>query len=164
MTLVESFEAAVGQLAEQAEFHGVEIVIAAARRHGRTTDLRLVIDRPGGVDLVLCGRVSTALNAALAERPETYSLAVESAGLDRPLVRPADYDRFRGSRVRVVTNLPIGGAKTHRGQLLGLSDGQVRLRTIDGERDLPFATIKSACIEYDFRADLAREKRGRKAP
>lgn len=87
---------------------------------------------------------------------------MESAGLERPLLRPVDYERFAGRRARVVTSLPIAGAKTHRGVLRGLHGENVALETATGELLLPVATIKSANLEYDPRVDFQRDKRERK--
>ena len=53
-----------------------------------------MIDRPDGVDLALCEKIAGRLNAALRERDDLYTLQVESAGLDRPLVHEHDFERF----------------------------------------------------------------------
>ncbi|MGH7737446.1 MAG: ribosome maturation factor RimP [Candidatus Tyrphobacter sp.] len=124
--------------------------------------LFVTIDRPGGADLVLCERVAQRINALLGVIDAAYELSVESAGLERPLVRPTDYERFAGSRVRVVTSLLVGGAKTHRGILRGLRGENVLLETKGGDVLLPHATIKAANLEFDPRADLTAEKRERK--
>jgi ribosome maturation factor RimP len=141
----------------------VEIVTHSARSRGRTTELRVTIDKPGGVDLATCERIAARINDALDAVEIPYSLEVESAGLERPLVRPNDYERFAGKRARVVTSLQIAGNKTHRGTLVGLRGETVILATESGELPLPLATIKSANLEYDPRADLQRHKRERKA-
>ena len=74
----------------------------------------------------------------------------------------ADYERFAGKRARIVTTLLVNGGKTHRGTLRGLRGETVILETESGELPLPVATIKSANLEYDPRADLQRNKRERK--
>lgn len=158
----EAFERAALGLPYEEAFHDVEIVGARAQRHGRTTLLTLTIDRPGGVDLALCGALAARIDAALAEFDEPYTLEVESAGLERPLLRPADYERFRDRNVRVLTTLPIAGAKTHRGKLAGVRGGAVLLTSGEAELPIPFEMIKSANVEYDPRADLARDKRERR--
>jgi ribosome maturation factor RimP len=163
-SLVEAFERVTSGLALRPDFHNVEIVAARSRRAGRSTALVLVIDAPGGVDVDLCGRVAALVNSALDERPEPDTLEVESPGLDRPLVRPADYERFRGARVRVVTTLPVEGAKTHRGTLLGLRGGAALLETERGELPLPLEMIKTANLDVDIRADLSRDKKERRRP
>ncbi|MBV8433452.1 MAG: hypothetical protein JO029_04125, partial [Candidatus Eremiobacteraeota bacterium] len=142
---------------------GVEILAHRARPARGAIEFRVTIDRAGGVDVRLCERIASRLNAQLETIDAPYTLEVESAGLERPLVRPADYERFRGSRVRVVTNLTVNGGKTHRGVLRGLRGEAVILETERGELPLPLATIKSANLEYDPRADLQRDKRERKA-
>ena len=146
------------------DFQRIEIVAARSRLAGRSTALVLVIDMPGGVDVDLCGRVAACINSALDERPEAYTLEVESPGLDRPLLRPADYERFSGAQVRVVTTLPVEGAKTHRGKLLGVRGGAALIGTERGELPLPFEMIKTANLDVDIRADLNRDKKERRRP
>ena len=158
MGLVETFERAALGVPHDPAFAGVEIVASTSRRQGRVTVLSLVSDRPGGVDVGLCERIAGTLNAALDAETDPYTLEVESPGLDRPLTRAADYDRFRDSAVRILTTLAIEGAKTHRGTLLGVRETNVILRTPKGELPLPLALIKSANLEYDIRSDLRREK------
>jgi ribosome maturation factor RimP len=141
---------------------GVEIVAHGARLSRGTTALHVTIDKRGGVDLQLCERIASRINAHLEPFDLPYTLEVQSAGLERPLVRAEDYERFAGSRVRIVTSLLVNGGKTHRGTLRGLRAETVILDTAGGELPLPMATIKSAHLEYDPRADLQRDKRQRK--
>ncbi|HZV77457.1 MAG TPA: hypothetical protein VFF63_06850, partial [Candidatus Babeliales bacterium] len=117
---------------------------------------------PGGADLQLCERVAARLNANLAGLEAEYTLEVESAGLDRPLLRPADYERFAGERARIVTSLIVNGGKTHRGTLRGLRGETVVVETEHGRLLLPLAAIKAANLEYDPRMDLKRDKLQRK--
>ena len=126
------------------------------------TTFTVTIDKEGGVDLATCERIAARINDALELFEDPYSLEVESAGLERPLVRPHDYERFAGKKAKIVTSLMIQGNKTHRGTLVGLRGETVILATDKGELPLPVATIKSANLEYDPRADLTRDKRERK--
>lgn len=160
--LGDAFARVAGSLPHEREFAGIEIVSTSAQRHGDETELTLTIDRPQGVDLALCGRVSARINAALEAFTDPYTLEVRSAGLDRPLLHPADYERFIGKNVRVQTSLTINAAKTHRGRLAGVRGANVILETERGELPLPIETIRSANVEFDFRADLQRDKRARK--
>ena len=157
-----AFEREVDAIACDASYPGLEIVGRRARSVGRTTAFGLTIDRPGGADLALCERIAARLNATLETCGGPYTLEVESAGLERPLVRPADYTRFAGRRVRVVTTLSVNGSKTHRGTLRGVRTAAVILETDGGELPLPIDTIKSAHLEYDPREDLQRNKQLRK--
>ena len=156
------FEREVDAIANDASYPGLEIVGRRARSAGKTTAFGLTIDRPGGADLDLCERIAARLNATLEASGAPYTLEVESAGLERPLVRPADYTRFAGRRARIVTTLSVNGSKTHRGTLRGVRAAAVILETGDGMLPLPIETIKSAHLEYDAREDFQRNKQQRK--
>ena len=157
-----AFERELDAIARDGSFPNIEIVTHEARQSRGATAFVVTIDLPGGVDVSLCERVATRINASLESFDAAYSLEVESAGLERPLVRPADYERFAGERARVVTSLLVNGGKTHRGTLRGLRGETVILETENGELPLPIATIKSANLEYDPRVDLQRDKLQRK--
>lgn len=162
VTLVEAFEEAARALPFEDAFREIEIVAQRAKRVGRSTALGLTVDRPGGVDLELCGRIAARLSDALADEPEEYTLEVESAGIDRPLLLPNDYERFRDQNVLVKTSLPIKSEYTHRGRLLGLRGNAVVLEQRTGELLVPLEMVKSANVEYDYRADLRRAKHERR--
>jgi len=157
-----AFERELDAIVHDADFAGLEIVAQYARPRRGATTLSVTIDRPGGADLRLCERVASRLNAQLARLDGSYTLQVESAGLDRPLVRAGDYERFSGERVRIVTTLSVNGGKTHRGTLRGLRGETVVVQTECGQLLLPMAAIKTANLEYDARADLRRDKLQRK--
>lgn len=156
---VEAFERVVHALPHQPEFRGVEIVAVHARPARHETALAVTIDREGGVDVVTCERVAARINAALDAFADPYTLEVSSAGLNRPLTKPGDYERFAGRDARVITTLAINNAKTHRGVLGGVRGTNVILQTGNAtELPIPLAVIKSANLEYDTRADLQRAK------
>lgn len=161
-TLLDEFDRAVHDIEHDSRFAGVEIVTHTARRGRQTAQLSITIDREGGVDLKTCERIAATINARLDEFDSPYTLEVESAGLNRPLTKPGDYDRFSGRDAKVVTNLTVNGNKTHRGILRGVRGTNVILETPKGELPLPLATIERANLEYDVRADLKRDKKERK--
>jgi ribosome maturation factor RimP len=161
--LTDLFEREIDAITHERSSSGVEIVTHAAHTRRGMTSLTVTIDKDGGVDLATCERIAARINRALDTIDLPYSLEVESAGLERPLIRPNDYERFAGKRARIVTSLSIAGGKTHRGTLVGLRGETVILATENGELPLPLPTIKSANLEYDPRADLQRDKRERKA-
>ena len=161
LTLVQAFERAVEAIAHDVQF-GVEVVQHAARRGRHTTALSLTIDRDGGIDLKTCERIAAAINSRLDAYEDRYTLEVESAGLNRPLTKPGDYERFAGRDAKIVTSLLVQGGKTHRGVLRGVRGTNVILETPKGELPLPLATIERANLEYDIRSDLKRDKRERK--
>lgn len=160
--MAQRFEATTAELTFDEQFSNVEISHCSAKRAGRTTVLDVMIDRPNGVDLALCERLAAHINAALATETEPYTLQVESAGLDRPLVKLADFERFRERAVKIQTTVAVDGAKTHRGRLCGVRGADVILETTTGERALPLNALRAANLTYDVRADLTRDKRERR--
>jgi ribosome maturation factor RimP len=161
-TIAAAFERELEAMVHDAAYRGLEIVQHRAQPERGAITLRVTIDRPGGADLALCERVATRLNASLAGLEGAYLLEVESAGLDRPLLRREDYERFSGERVRIVTSLTVNGGKTHRGVLRGLRGETAVLETERGELLLPMAAIKTTHLEYDPRTDFKRDKLQRK--
>ncbi|HYL26804.1 MAG TPA: ribosome maturation factor RimP [Candidatus Nitrosotalea sp.] len=162
VTIAAAFERELDAIVHDAAFSGLEIVTHRVQPARGSTTLSVTIDRAGGADLALCERVAARLNALLGSLDAPYALEVESAGLERPLLRPADYERFAGERTRIVTSLTVNGGKTHRGVLRGLRGETVVVETERGELLLPIAAIKTANLEYDPRADLRRDKLERK--
>ncbi len=159
-----AFERELDAIAHDRSLGEVEIVGHRSRVSRGSTAFGVTLDRAGGVDIGLCELVAARINATLEPFDAQYTLEVESAGLERPLVRPGDYERFAGKRAKVLTSLTVHGSKTHRGVLRGVRGDAVILETESGELPLPIATIKSANLEYDPRADLQRDKRERKKP
>ncbi|MBI1244696.1 MAG: ribosome maturation factor RimP [Alphaproteobacteria bacterium] len=94
-----------------------------------------------------CENLSRALSAKLdVEDPiaSQYILEVSSPGIDRPLVRPADFDRFAGHAAKVETRAPLDGRKRFSGRLAGIADGRVRIETQEGTAEVPLAEIARA--------------------
>jgi ribosome maturation factor RimP len=82
-----------------------------------------------------CTEISRTVSALLDVEdplPTAYTLEVSSPGIDRPLVRAKDYERFAGFEARVETTAPIAGRKRFRGTILGLAGHAVRLKPVDG--------------------------------
>jgi ribosome maturation factor RimP len=100
--------------------------------------LRLFIDRPEGVDLDLCERVTHHLRDLL----EDYSLEVSSPGLDRPLTKPEHFRRFLGRRVRVRTRDAIEGQRSFTGRLTAADERSVRLEAGAGPVEIPLEGIR----------------------
>ena len=164
--LADAFDEIVDALVQERDFAGLEVVASKAQRNRDGLALSVMVDRiepNAGVDIATCERVAARINAALETFSEHYTLEVESAGLDRPLVKPADYERFREQNVRIVSTLAIRGAKTHRGRLRGVQGRNVVLLTDTGDLLIPLEIIKSANVEFDIRNDLARAKRAKHA-
>ncbi|MEW6119484.1 MAG: ribosome maturation factor RimP [Pseudomonadota bacterium] len=108
---------------------GYELVML--ERAGRGL-LRIFIDKPGGVTIDDCVTVSNHLTHWFTVENIDYDrLEVSSPGLDRPLVRPQDYERFAGERVTLKLRVPMENRRKLVGQLIGLEGDAVKL-TVDG--------------------------------
>nr|AKQ70959.1 ribosome maturation protein RimP [bacterium enrichment culture] len=107
--------------------------------------VRVFIDKPNGVDVEDCARVSHQLTRLFAvENVDFDRLEVSSPGLDRPLKKPADFVRFEGAEAELKLREPIDNAKKLKGILRGCDDGAVRVETAAGVRSVPLAGIDRA--------------------
>ena len=112
-------------------------------REGSERYLRLYIEKEGGVDIDDCEKIHRAIDPILDEKdpiPESYHFEVSSAGLERALKRPGDFERFMGSPVLVKLYRPRNGLKEIPGILRGYEDGKVTVEagkeTITFEKSL----------------------------
>ena len=135
-------------IAPAIEAMGYDIVrvVLSGRRRPR---LQIMAERKDGAGMVVddCVAVSRAASAILdVEDPISgpYELEVSSPGIDRPLTRLADFERFAGFEAKLETALPLDGQRRWKGCLLGLDGETVRLQTKTGEVALPFAAIEKA--------------------
>ena len=102
--------------------------------------LRVYIDKEGGVDILDCENVSRVLSDLLDEADPiegSYTLEVSSAGAERPLKRPGDYEKFMGSPVAVKLYKAKNGRKEFAGVLAGYENGDVTITV--GETAMTFA-------------------------
>jgi ribosome maturation factor RimP len=109
---------------------GLEVVEVELRGGGKARMLRIVIDKPAGVTHEDCANVSREVGTILDVEdvvPGSYTLEVSSPGLDRKLIRPADYERFTGSRVKLTTRNPVNGNRHFEGRLESFQDGRLTL-------------------------------------
>ena len=103
-------------------------------RAPRSGLVRVFIDKPGGVDVEDCARVSNHLTRLFAVENVGYErLEVSSPGLDRPLKRLEDYARFAGQKASVRLKLPVDGRRRYEGLLCGVEDGKAVLE-VEGKR------------------------------
>jgi ribosome maturation factor RimP len=122
----------------------VELEFAPARGGG---SLRIFIDRPEGIGISDCERVSREVSARMDVEdpiPSAYSLEVSSPGDDRVLRTYAHFERFKGSRVLVELVAPRDGRRRYTGLLQEVSAAGVALE-VDRQRvDVPFGEIAKA--------------------
>ena len=138
---------------------GLELVDIEFGRVGRDAVLRLFIDKDGGITLDDCANVSRELSLTLDVEDvisSHYSLEVSSPGLDRPLKKLSDYERFAGRLIRVRTYEPLpddkgNKRKTFLGKLDGLVDGVVKMTLAEGQTaSIPLERVAKANLEFEF--------------
>jgi len=116
---------------------------------GERLRLQIMAERrsDGGMNVDDCAEISRAAAAILdVEDPidSAYTLEVSSPGLDRPLTRLADFDRFAGFEAKVEMTLAVDGRRRYRGRLLGTRDAEILMACEEGEVALPFADMMKA--------------------
>ena len=154
------------ELERRVEDLGYELVEIRWGGSGRRPMLKLRIDRVDsirgeGVTVDECAKVSRGLEAWLDEHEglsAEYVLEVSSPGVDRPLVRTRDFERFRGEQVAVSgKEVLLGKATRLEGELLGLGETEtaseaVRLRLPDGEEvSIPRSEIRKAHLLFTWK-------------
>jgi len=127
---------------------GYELVRVKMFGSSRPT-LQIMADRADDSLMTVehCAEISHTVSALLeVEDPirGAYTLEVSSPGIDRPLVRPLDYERFAGCAARIETHGLIDGHRRFQGRILGFADGVVRLDTKGGEVELSIDDIQHA--------------------
>src|SRR5512136_1927154 len=141
-------------LAEQvAASMGMEVVLVEIKGGGRSI-VRVYIDQAGGVSVDDCERFSKRFSVLLDVEdciPFSYMLEVSSPGLDRPLVREADFQRFTGKQVKVRTSQPLQGQRNFRGRILGASGGNIRLELSPGQEvEMALSQIERANLVVEI--------------
>jgi len=138
--LAELLEPALGRM-------GYELADLEVRLGGDGGLVRVFIDKPDGIDLHDCEKVSLAVSALLDVEdpvPGKYNLEVSSPGLDRKLTKIEHFQRFKGEVVKVQMRFPIAGRRRFRGKLMSVDDENIVVE-VDGESySLALATIDAA--------------------
>jgi len=141
---------------------GVELVeVRLLTEHGEKL-ARIVIDRersdglPGSsVTLDDCQELSRSLGVILDEQPDlvpgAFRLEVSSPGLERPLVKQADFERFAGREAKIKTYEPIEKQRTFEGKLLGVEAAHVRIECSGRVRLVPLEGIAKANLVHRFK-------------
>jgi ribosome maturation factor RimP len=136
-------------VAPRLEPMGFELVRVAVLGRERPT-VQVMADRADGslISVEDCEQISRYLSTVFDVEdpiPGAWNLEVSSAGIDRPLTRPKDWNRFAGHLARVETQFPVDGRKRFAGIVLGADDKCGKLRLDDGsEADLPLRDIRRA--------------------
>jgi ribosome maturation factor RimP len=109
--------------------------------------VRIMVERPGGVDLDTLSAASSVLSPLLDSHPEAtpdnrYELEVSSPGIERTLRTPEQYRRYLDAEIVVKTSVPVSGARRHRGRLTGVGPDGINLEPTE-------STGASIPIRYD---------------
>jgi ribosome maturation factor RimP len=132
---------------------GCELVDVVYQREPQGWVLRVYLDRPGGVTIADCQAVSRQIGDVLEAKDvmrHAYNLEVSSPGLNRPLKKAADFERFAGQRARIKMRDALDGRRNFLGRLIGCMDGLVNLEMDGANVELPLEGISKAHVEYDF--------------
>lgn len=131
---------------------GYELADLEVRLGGKSGLIRLFIDKPEGIGLEDCEKVSRAVSALLDVEdpvPGNYNLEVSSPGLDRKLRKVEHFQRFIGQIVNVKLRFPLDGRRRFRGKLLSADDENIVVE-VDGESySLALTTIDTARLVPD---------------
>ena len=129
------------------EEHGCSLWDVEYVREGTEYFLRLYIDKEGGVDITDCEAISRAVDPILDEEdpiPDSYHFEVCSAGLERALKRPGDFEQFMGSPVTVKLYRPRNGLKEIPAVLRGYEDGRITVEA--GKETITFEKSEVALV------------------
>jgi len=124
-------------------------VVRVALTGAKRPTLQVMAERQDEAAMTVedCAGISRSVSALLDVADPiagAYMLEISSPGIDRPLVRPEDYDRFAGFEARIDLVAPLDGRKRYRGRLLGRAEEHIRLVGEAGEVRLPLAAILRA--------------------
>ena len=151
----ESLEAKITILAEQtAAAMGMEVVLTEVKGSGNRSILRVFIDQPGGISLDDCERFSKRFSVLLDVEdwiPSSYVLEVSSPGLDRPLIKETDFQRFAGKSAKIRTRLPLQGQRSFKGKILGACQGRVIMELDQAKRvEISLTEIEKANLVVEL--------------
>lgn len=115
--------------------------------------VRVVVERPGGVDLEMLGELTRAVSAALDAAdplPGRYTLEVSSPGLERTLRRPSHFAGAVGTRVRIKTRPGTEGDRRVEGELVAVDGDRLTVRTEHEDRMLALSDIERARTVFEW--------------
>jgi ribosome maturation factor RimP len=151
-------------IAPSIEAMGYEVVRVQLGGSQRAT-LQVMVERVDGANMTVedCVGVSRAVSALLDVEdpiPGSYTLEVSSPGIDRPLTRRKDFERFTGFEARLESRTLVDGRRRFRGLLRGLVGDEVRIETADGVALVPLREIERAKLVLND--ELIAAGRGRR--
>jgi ribosome maturation factor RimP len=137
---------------------GLELVEVEFQPAGRRSLLRLTLDKTGGIGLDELAATSREVGDLLEAHdvvPGSYRLECSSPGINRPLKKPADFERYCGKRVRIATHEPVAGSRNFVGRLVATRETGIEIDdSSHGLLELDYAAIRRAFYEHDFSEEL----------
>lgn len=132
---------------------GYELVLIKFGGPPGNQTLSIYIDKPGGVTTNDCQYMTERLSVVLDlldPVPGPYQLLVSSPGVNRPLTRDEDFDRFAGRKAAITIRDEAGKRATVRGKLAGLQGDQLLLEGPEGVRQIPTETVEQAHLVHEW--------------
>ena len=138
-----------------AESEGVELVEVEVKGGGVNRFVRISIDKPEGVTHGDCELISqhvgTILDVEEVVPGGHYTLEVSSPGVERKLLKPQDYTRFQGKKVKISLREPLDGRRNWEGTLAGFEDGVIALETAPGTIiHFPLSDVQKANLKFEW--------------
>ena len=137
------------------ESEGMELVEVEVKGGGAQRFVRISIDKPAGISHADCELVSqqvgTILDVENVVPGGRYTLEVSSPGVERKLLKPADYQRFQGKKASVTLREAIEGRRNWDGTLAGINEGSVALDVGPGKTiRFPFEQVQKAHLKFEW--------------
>jgi len=132
---------------------GYELVDMEYVKEGSNWFLRVFVDKPGGIDIDDCGKISEELSAKLDEKdpiPNAYFLEVSSPGAERPLKKTDDFRKAVGKYVYLTTYEPVDGKKEFEGTLLSFDGETAAVEVGRKQFNIPYPKIAAARLAIQF--------------
>lgn len=131
----------------------MELVDLEWRRERNGWVLRIFIDKPGGVTIADCAKISSIVGEILDKENiihRSYILEVSSPGIERPLVKKEDYERFKGEKARITLKTPISGRRNFTGIILGIKKDLVQIEVEGRIWEFSLDNIKKANLQPEI--------------
>ena len=145
-----------------AESIGCDLITCEwAQEMGRRI-LRIYLDKPEGILLEDCEKFSNLVNPLLDVEDwitQSYDLEISSPGINRPLKRLKDFERFVGHGIRVKTYTPLDGRSRYKGKLLEVKENQLFIEIDNQEYKVPLSEIEKANLEVSPEEVLKKGKK-----
>ncbi|MGC9108794.1 MAG: ribosome maturation factor RimP [Caldimicrobium sp.] len=132
---------------------GIEIVDLEWRRERAGWVLRVYIDKPGGVTIGDCAKISEIIGKILDKEDlihHSYNLEVSSPGIERPLKTKEHFERFRGEKIKITLKNPLFGRRNITGINLGMEGDILRIEAEGKVWEIPFSEIKKANLQPEI--------------